>query len=194
MTLSNKITLSRIILIPFFMIFAFPLPYEGSYPGWVTVTRIIAALVVFVAAELTDIWDGKLARKRNEVTDLGKFLDPIADKLLVTAALLCFCAEWRFYVWPAMVILMREFAVSGLRQIAAAKGTVIAAGKLGKIKTTLQTTALTTLLAAKVLGLIYAPLLRWITYAGHAVMCLAVIMTIVSGIEYFVKNAKVLKQ
>ncbi|MBO4261145.1 MAG: CDP-diacylglycerol--glycerol-3-phosphate 3-phosphatidyltransferase [Clostridia bacterium] len=193
MTLSNKLTLSRIFLIPFFMIAAFPLPYQETFPTWLHYVRIIAALVFFVVAELTDIWDGKLARKRNEVTDLGKFLDPIADKLLVTAALLCFCAEWPFYVWPSMIILIREFAVSGLRQIAAVKGKVIAAGKLGKIKTTLQTTSLTTLLSAKVLGLIWSPLNYWITIAGHVVMCLAVVMTIVSGIEYFVKNAEVFK-
>lgn len=194
LTLSNKITLSRIFLIPFFMIAAFPLPNQESFPEWLRVTRIIAALVFFVVAELTDIWDGKLARKRNEVTDLGKFLDPIADKLLVTAALLCFCAEWKFYVWPTMIILMREFAVSGLRQIAAAKGVVIAAGKLGKLKTTLQTTSLTTLLSAKVLGLMFGRHIDlFITAVGHVVMGLAVILTIVSGIEYFVKNSKVLK-
>ena len=175
------------------MIAVFPLPYQETFPTWLHYVRIIAALVFFVVAELTDIWDGKLARKRNEVTDLGKFLDPIADKLLVTAALLCFCAEWPFYVWPSMIILIREFAVSGLRQIAAVKGKVIAAGKLGKIKTTLQTTSLTTLLSAKVLGLIWSPLNYWITIAGHVVMCLAVVMTIVSGIEYFVKNAEVFK-
>ena len=193
LNLSNTITLSRIFIIPFFMFFAFPLP--GAMTNMIPFSvRCIVALVLFVIAELSDLVDGKVARSLNQVTDLGKFLDPIADKLLVTSALLCICAERAIYVWPAMIILIREFAVTGLRAIAASKGNVIAAGKLGKLKTALQTTALTTLLSAKVLGLIYYPLDHIFTIVGDVVMVLAIIMTIVSGIEYFVKNAGVLKE
>ncbi len=193
MNISNKITLSRIIIIPFFMVFAFPLPgVLGTLIPYSV--RCIVSLVLFVIAELSDIADGKIARKLNQVTDFGKFLDPIADKLLVTAALLCVCAERAIYVWPTMIILIREFAVTGLRLVAASKGQVIAAGKLGKLKTGLQTGALTTLLSAKVLGLIYGPLDHIFTICGDVVMALAVVMTVVSGIEYFVKNSGVLKE
>lgn len=192
LNLSNKITLSRIFIIPLFMIFAFPLPgVLGTLIPYGV--RCIVSLVLFVIAEFSDLADGKIARKLNQVTDFGKFLDPIADKLLVSAALLCICAERAMYVWPTMVILIREFAVTGLRLIAASKGQVIAAGKLGKLKTGLQTGAISTLLSAKVLGLIYAPLDHFFTICGDIVMILAVIMTIVSGIEYFVKNSEVLK-
>jgi len=193
LNISNTITLSRIIIVPFFMLFAFPLPgpLDGVIPFSV---RCIVALALYVIAELSDLVDGKIARALNQVTDLGKFLDPIADKLLVSAALLCFCCERAWYVWPTMIILIREFAVTGLRAVAASKGSVIAAGKLGKLKTTFQNIALTTLLAARVLGLIYSPLDHIFTICGDVVMVIAVVLTIVSGIDYFVKNGNVLKQ
>lgn len=191
--LSNKITLFRIFVIPLFLIFAFPLPgVLGTLIPYAV--RCICALVIFVVAEISDVADGKIARKYNQVTTFGKFMDPIADKLLVTAALLAICAERAFYVWATAVILMREFVVTGLRVIAASKGIVIAAGKLGKLKTVFQTTGITILLSAKVLGLIYSPIEYYLVILGDIVMAIAVVLTVVSGVEYCVKNSNVLKE
>ena len=142
-TLSNKITISRIVIIPFFMVFAFPWPSFIGF-GIPYSVRVIVSLVLFVLASISDAIDGKIARKFNQITDFGKFLDPIADKLLVTVALLALCAERPIYVWATAIILMREFIVTGLRLVAAAGGRVIAAGKLGKAKTTLQTVSIIT--------------------------------------------------
>ena len=191
-TLSNKITISRIVVIPFFMIFAFPWP---SFFGFAIpyAVRVIASLALFVLASISDAVDGKIARKFNQITDFGKFLDPIADKLLVTAALLALCAERPLYVWATAIILMREFIVTGLRLVAAAGGRVIAAGKLGKAKTTLQTTSIIILYSAKVLGLIYGPLEKYLVILGDVVMLAAVVMTIISGVEYILRNKDVLR-
>lgn len=174
------------------MVFAFPWPpfigFDMPYP-----VRAIVSLVLFVLASISDLVDGRIARKYNQITDFGKFLDPIADKLLVTAALLAICAERNIYVWATAVILMREFIVTGLRLVAAAGGKVIAAGKLGKAKTTLQTTSIITLYSAKVLGLIYGPIEKYLAILGDVVMLAAVVMTIISGVEYVVRNKDVLR-
>jgi len=192
MNLPNKITIFRILIIPVFMIFAFPLPNVFGFSFSYEVSSIVS-LVLFVVAEFSDMADGKIARKYNLITDFGKFLDPVADKLLVTAALLAICASRPLYVWATMIILLREFIVTGFRLVASSKGNVIAAGKLGKIKTFLQTTSLSILFGAPVLGLIYSPLNQIFTVIGDIVMLVAVIMTIVSGAEYIVKNVNVLK-
>ena len=193
MNLPNKITLSRIALIPVFMLFAFPYPefMHGILPSglsFLSEYKELISLIVFVVAASTDALDGHIARKNNLVTDFGKFLDPIADKLLVTAALLALTAADVTYAWATMVILIREFVITGLRLVAGTKGIVIAAGNLGKLKTVFQTAALSVLLAAPVFsgtasGVIYI--------IGDILMIIAVILTIVSGVEYLYKNRQV---
>lgn len=185
MNLPNKLTITRFILVLVFAFFAFPLPAVLCPTA---VVRAWIALIVYVIASLTDALDGHLARKNNMVTDFGKFLDPIADKLLVTAALISLMQSenWKMlYFWATLIILTREFLVSGLRMIAASKGVVIAAGMMGKLKMVCQSAALIVLLAARVFsGTFYKVLLT----AGNVLMLLAVLLTIWSGIEYLVKN------
>ena len=167
MTTATKFTLLRVVMIPVFM-FLF-------LNGW-----NIAALVVFVAASLTDLLDGYIARHYNQTSDLGKFLDPLADKLLVFAAILILTEFGRFPAWAVMIVLTREFAVSGLRMVAAAKGSVIAAGWSGKFKTASTMVGLCVMIILSVLWL------DWV------IIAIIVLTTIVSGVEYFVKNWKVL--
>ena len=135
MNLPNKITISRILLIPIFMIVLYlPIPY-----------REIIALAIFVIAAATDGIDGHIARSRNLVTNFGKFLDPLADKLLVTAALVALVGMQRIPSWIVTVIIAREFAVTGIRLLAVGEGRVIAASMLGKIKTVTQIIAISLL-------------------------------------------------
>ena len=128
MNLPNKLTMLRILMVPFFVI-------AVALPGW---QSQVVALVLFIIASLTDLLDGKIARSRNLVTDFGKFMDPIADKLLVMSALIMLVEDGRMPGWVCMLILAREFIVSGFRLVAASKGTVIAAGIWGKLKTVSQ--------------------------------------------------------
>ena len=194
MNLPNKITLLRIALIPVFMIFAFPYPefmQSISFPGLSFLVKYsdLIALILFVVAASTDAVDGHIARKYNLVTDFGKFLDPIADKLLVTAALLALMCVDKVYAWATMIILIREFIVTGLRLVADTKGIVIAAGQLGKLKTVFQTAALSVLLAAPVFP---AGGEKIVYIIGDILMGIAVLLTIVSGVEYIYKNRKVI--
>ena len=166
MNLPNKLTMLRIILIPFFM----GVLYMG-FPGanWV-------ALAIFIVASLTDLLDGKIARKYNLVTDFGKFADPLADKMLTTAAMLWFVENGQMGAWALLIVLIREFAVSGLRMIASDKGRVIAAGWSGKVKTA------STMVCIVLMFLPIGSLLN--------ALCVGIIVvtTIYSGVEYFVKN------
>ncbi len=175
MTLATKITLARIAFIPVYMVAMY---LSGGHPGeWMMV-----ALVLFIIASITDFIDGVIARKRNQITDLGKFLDPLADKLLVFAAMLMFC-QWKLMpAWALMVVLTREFAVTGLRLIAVGKGTVIAAGWSGKVKT-----------ASTMIGLCFAMAFPDIGWVVTTVYIVIVVTTLYSGIEYFIKNRKCLK-
>lgn len=175
MTTASKITLVRIFLIPVVMIMMYLSKiYESSIWLWI-------ALGVFILASLSDYADGFIARKYNQITDFGKFLDPLADKLLVIAVMTIFC-EWELMPsWVLMIVLAREFAVTGLRLVAVGNGTVIAAGWSGKIKT-----------AATMIGLCFMiafPDEGWIRLTVNVVI---VITTVYSGIEYFVKNGKCL--
>jgi CDP-diacylglycerol--glycerol-3-phosphate 3-phosphatidyltransferase len=197
MNLPNKLTVARMCLIPFFMIFAFPVP-EG-FPGheFFAAAGPYIALVIYIVASVTDAADGHIARKNHLVTSFGKFLDPIADKLLVTAALLALVPHNHMYLWAAMVILAREFIVTGMRLLAAGDGVVIAAGKLGKIKMVLQTVSIITLLCAYIVETwtgIWTKIGDVLVIAGDVLMWGAVIMTIVSGIEYVAKNINYLKK
>jgi CDP-diacylglycerol--glycerol-3-phosphate 3-phosphatidyltransferase len=175
MTLATKITLVRIACIPVYMVFMYL--SGGTFNMWMMI-----ALALFILASLTDYVDGNIARKRNQVTDLGKFLDPLADKLLVLAAMLMFC-QWNLMpAWALMVVLTREFAVTGLRLIAVGKGTVIAAGWSGKVKT-----------ASTMVGLCFSmafPGIYWLVMVVNAVI---VVTTVYSGVEYFIQNWKCLK-
>ena len=177
MNLPNKLTLFRVILVPLFMIF---LLYDVACFDWL-------ALVTFVIASLTDLIDGKIARSRNLVTNFGKFADPLADKLLVSAALIGFCALGRLNPWFVFIIIAREFIITGLRIIAISSGKVIAAGMSGKIKTVLQMVALVTMLFDDIYTIkIYNVSLSYI------IMVLAVIMTVYSGFEYIIKNKSII--
>lgn len=182
----------RLVLIPVFAVFAFPL--AGWMPEMNYTVRAIIALVIYSIASITDALDGKIARKYNMVTDFGKFLDPIADKLLVTSALLSLVYDVKyglFYLWATLIILTREFAVSGIRMIAASKGNVIAAGKMGKLKMIFQSAALVILLFAKIFT---GTAFNVISTVGFVLMILAVILTIWSGAEYIIKNKELLSQ
>jgi len=181
MNLPNKLTLFRVILIPFFVFFMlFPFNGEqcqGIYK-WV-------ALVIFVVASLTDLADGKIARKYNLVTNFGKFMDPLADKLLVCSALICLTGIDRLPAWITIIIVAREFVISGLRLIASDNGVVIAASMWGKYKTTFQMIMVIMMIVD--FQFFIMPLL------GQIVMWIAVVLTIVSLVDYLVKNKDVLK-
>ncbi len=186
MTTATKFTLVRIFLIPLYMVF--------MYWSWDSDVMRYVAPSVFGLASLTDLVDGHIARKYNQVTDLGKFLDPLADKVLVLAAMAIFCQWDMFPAWALMIVLVREFAISGLRMIASNKGVVIAAGWSGKVKT-----------AVTMAGLIIMMVLRtnlcvWIFGANLIVIFNWIIIvaiagtTLYSGAEYFIQNRKVLGQ
>ncbi|MGO4887711.1 CDP-diacylglycerol--glycerol-3-phosphate 3-phosphatidyltransferase [Anaerobacillus sp. MEB173] len=188
MNLPNKITISRIMMIPVFMILLLApidLGTVGMLDATIPIPHLIAALIFIVAAS-TDWLDGYYARKHNLVTNLGKFLDPLADKLLITAALICLVELQFLAAWIAIVIVSREFAVTGVRLVAAADGSVIAASPLGKLKTVFQIIAVSALLLHNLpfewIGFPFATIMIW----------LAAIMTIVSGWDYFAKNKHIL--
>ena len=170
MTLASKITLIRIAFIPVYMVFMYQ---SGGQPGvWMWI-----ALVVFIIASITDFVDGHIARRYNQVSDFGKFLDPLADKLLTIAAMVMFC-EWGMMPgWALMLVLTREFAVTGLRLVAVGKGKVIAAGWSGKVKTASTMVGLCVLMAF--------PTVIWLAGVVNAVI---VVTTIYSGVEYFAQN------
>ena len=138
---------------------------------------MFAALGIFIFASATDFVDGYIARHYNQVSDFGKFLDPLADKLLTLAAMCMFCQWGTFPAWALMLVLTREFAVSGLRMVAGPKGKVIAAGKSGKIKT-----------ASTMIGLCFWMAFPRVAIIGNVVMWVIVITTVYSGVEYFIQN------
>lgn len=174
MTTASKITVARVLLIPIFMVFMYL--SGGDSNGWMW-----ASLAVFIIASLTDYIDGQIARKCNQITDFGKFMDPLADKLLTLAAMTMFCQWNRMPAWAVMIVLTREFAVSGLRMVAAPKGHVIAAGKSGKFKT-----------ASSMVGLCVWMAFPTNEVVGLVVTALIVITTVYSGVEYFMQNWKCL--
>lgn len=171
MNIPNKLTILRIILVPIFVVLMLTrIPYGGSL-----------AAAIFVIAALTDSLDGYLARKWKQTTKLGAILDPLADKLLITAALISLVELGRIPGWIAIVIIGREFAVTGLRVVKAEEGIIIPASKLGKLKTISQVTAVLLIIVQN----LYHPLAA--LALGEWVMYIAVAITVVSGIEYFQK-------
>lgn len=188
MNVPNKITISRICLIPLFMIFLLaPLNFGeiSIMDVQLSIAHLIGA-IIFIVASTTDWLDGYYARKYNLVTNLGKFLDPLADKLLIAAAFISLVELQMLPAWMAIVIISREFAVTGIRLVAAADGSVIAASPLGKLKTVFQIIAAAALMLQNIpfsaLNIPFATIMIWI----------ATILTIVSGIDYFLKNKHVI--
>lgn len=174
MTTASKITMIRIALIPIFMVCMYL--SDGRIGIWMALS-----LAIFIFASVTDFVDGFIARKWNQVSDFGKFLDPLADKLLVLAAMVMMC-EWGYMPgWALMIILAREFAVTGLRLVAVGKGNVIAAGWSGKVKTACTMVGLCILMMF--------PGAHWLTWVVIAVI---LVTTVYSGVEYFVSNWKCL--
>ena len=174
MTLASKITMVRVMMIPAYMVTMYL--SQGSSNLWMWIS-----LAIFIVASLTDFVDGYIARHYNQTTDFGKFLDPLADKLLTIAAMTMFCQWGTFPAWALMIVLTREFAVTGLRLIAVQKGTVIAAGWSGKVKTASTMVGLCAMMA-----LPQAVVLSWI------VIAIIVGTTLYSGVEYFIQNWKCL--
>jgi CDP-diacylglycerol--glycerol-3-phosphate 3-phosphatidyltransferase len=175
MNLPNKLTVLRVIMIPFFLIF-------------LNINKYVA-LAIFIAASLTDLLDGKIARKYNLVTNFGKFMDPLADKLLVCSALVAFVELDRLPAWIVIIIIAREFIISGFRLVAADNGVVIAASYWGKWKTTFQMFMII-LLIIDADAAINVTWFYWLTYIVTGV---AVVLTVVSLIDYLVKNRSVMK-
>lgn len=172
MTLASKITLIRVAFIPVYMVFMYLSGGEANLWMWI-------ALGIFILASITDFVDGYIARKYNQISDFGKFLDPLADKLLTIAAMVIFCQWDMIPAWALMLILTREFAVTGLRLVAVGKGNVIAAGWSGKVKTASTMVGLCVMMAF--------PHVSWIAITVTAVI---VVTTVYSGVEYFIRNWK----
>ena len=203
MNLPNKLSLLRIILIPFTLLFMLPISIYGWEPsGWNNFIHeygMIVAAVVFIVASLTDFFDGQIARRQNLVTNLGKFLDPLADKVLVISVLLGFLALGRVNAWCVMLIVFRDFMISGIRLVAATKGEVMAAKMIGKVKTAVQMVAIIYLLFEPLLlrlsgnTYIYPLPTCAITIIGDVLFYLCVILTVVSGLDYLFKNLDLFK-
>ena len=174
MTTASKITLVRVAMIPLYLVFMYLSAGEPGLWMWL-------ALGVFILASLTDYIDGQIARRCNQVSNFGKFLDPLADKLLTIAAMTMFC-EWDIFpAWALMIVLTREFAVTGLRLVAVGNGTVIAAGWSGKVKT-----------ASTMIGLCLMMAFPTVMVLNWIIIGMIVVTTVYSGVEYFVQNWKCL--
>lgn len=175
MNLPNKLTVLRVIMVPFFVLFMLT-ELGGEAGKWI-------ALVIFCLASLTDMLDGKIARARNLVTNFGKFMDPLADKLLVCSAMICLIPTGQLPAWVVIVIIAREFIISGFRLVASDSGIVIAASYWGKFKTVSQMLMVIVLIAD--LGGVFDMI-------GTALIWIALILTVVSLVDYIAKNVQVL--
>ena len=178
MNLPNKLTTFRVILIPFFVFFMLA-PNKTGINNYI-------AVAIFIVASLTDLLDGKIARKYNLVTNFGKFMDPLADKLLVCSAMICLIQTGQLAAWIVVIIIAREFIISGFRLIASDNGVVIAASYWGKFKTTFQ--------MLMVIVLILNIQMPFFQILGVILTYVALILTVVSLIDYIVKNKDVLKE
>ena len=178
MNLPNKLTTFRVILIPFFVFFMLA-------PNMTGINHYIAA-AIFIVASLTDLLDGKIARKYNLVTNFGKFMDPLADKLLVCSAIICLIQTGQLAAWIVVIIIAREFIISGFRLVASDNGIVIAASYWGKFKTTFQ--------MLMIIALILDFQNRYFQMLATALTYIALILTVVSLIDYIAKNKQVLKE
>ncbi len=183
MNLPNKLTVTRVILVPVFLLFYFCIAIPCNY---------LLSLIVFVSASVTDALDGHIARSRNLITNFGKFLDPLADKVLVMAALACFSYSRMIHALPFIIIVAREFMVSGLRLVVANQGTVVAAGFLGKVKTAFTMAAIVAVLVYQSVSADF----NWfglpvteavdngIRIALNGLIWIAAVLTVLSGCTY----------
>lgn len=178
MNLPNKLTIFRVILIPFFVV--------ALMLGQDSLTIRIVAEIIFCVASLTDMLDGKIARKYNLITDFGKFMDPLADKLLTCSAFICFIELGQIRAWIVIIIIAREFIISGFRLVAADSGIVIAANMWGKVKTVFQMAATIVL----ILNLDMA----WYQILGDVLVYIALALTVISLVVYIKDNSAVLKE
>lgn len=178
MNLPNKLTMFRVILIPFFVFFVLA--------GFFGRAGDIIGLVIFIVASLTDMLDGKIARKYNLITNFGKFMDPLADKLLVCSAMICLISVGRLAAWIVIIIIAREFIISGFRLIAVDNGVVIAASMWGKVKTVVQMVMI-------ILLLLHLPF-AWYQVLEQIAVWLALVLTVVSLVDYLMKNKAVLRE
>ena len=189
MNLPNKLTIFRVILIVPFVVLLL-----GGEVGWfgsnILIPNLIA-LAIFIIASLTDLADGKIARKYNMVTNFGKFMDPLADKLLVCSALIALVELGRIPAWIVIIIIAREFIISGFRLVASDNGVVIAASYWGKFKTTFQM-VMVCLMLVNVPGM--EAMWPWLNLLTQVVMWIALVLTVVSLIDYLVKNKGVMKE
>jgi len=207
MNTPNKLSMLRIFLVPCVLLFLLPVHIFSFEPAaWnqfiADYGRIFAG-IVFVIASLTDFADGKIARKYNLITNLGKFLDSLADKMLVISVLIAFVDLGRISSVFVIIIVIREFMVTGIRLIASEKGVVMAAAMIGKIKTTTQMTAIIYILFEQLLQMVFVRLLPTyaasqisgiITGIGDVLFMISVIMTIISGLDYLIKNIHYFKE
>ena len=178
MNLPNKLTILRVILVPVFIAVVLAEPF-GAASKWV-------ALAIFIIASLTDLLDGKIARKYNLVTNFGKFMDPLADKMLVCSALICLTSLGKLEAWITILIVVRDFIISGFRLVASDNGVVIAASYWGKFKTTFQMIMVILMIAD--LGNV----LPWMNILTQIIMWVALALTIISLVDYLVKNKDVM--
>ena len=182
MNTPNKLTVARMIMVPFLVIFLLT--------GWGGEANRYISLALFAAASITDWFDGHLARKYNLITNFGKFMDPLADKLLTMAAFVCLIETGDAAAWIVIIILGRELIITGMRQVAAAQGIVIAAGVTGKIKTITQMIAIPLLILDNWPCSIFAPAFP----LDQIMLYIALAMTIISGAEYIMKNKQLFAQ
>lgn len=180
MNLPNKLTMARVIMIPFFVIFMLT-GWGGEASKWIS-------LAIFIVASLTDLLDGHIARKHNLVTNFGKFMDPLADKLLVCSAMIALVEMGRIPAWVVIIIIGREFIISGFRLVAANNDVVIAASYWGKFKTTFQMVMVCLMLIN------FGQLVSWGQVVTDVVMWVALALTVISLIDYLVKNKGVMAE
>ena len=201
MNLPNKLSILRIILIPVTLVFMLPISIYGFEPaGWnnfIGNYGMLIAAFIFIIASLTDMADGKIARKYNLITNLGKFLDSLADKMLIIGVLIAFVGLGRISAWLLMIIVLREFMVTGIRMLASEKGVVMAAKMIGKVKTTTQMIAVIFLMFEPTIMKIFnisSSKINPVTIVGDVLFGICVIMTVVSGLDYLLKNLNFLKE
>ncbi|MGG3279855.1 CDP-diacylglycerol--glycerol-3-phosphate 3-phosphatidyltransferase [Paenibacillus solani] len=192
MNLANRITIARILSIPLFILFLAEYPIwlteQNSFFGFIHDKGIYIALGIFILASATDKLDGYIARKYNQITNLGKLLDPLADKLLISVALIMMVQSGMVATWIAVVIIAREFVITGLRMVASEQGIALAADKWGKIKMVLQVAAIAAVLLDNV-PVQSITLMR----VDELLMFAAAAITILSGVHYFINNYKLIQ-
>lgn len=199
MNLPNKLTISRIILIPFILVFMLPISFlneKSALNIFIQNYGMIIAVILFAFASITDTMDGQIARKRGIVTNMGKFLDPIADKLLVTSVLIALVQLNKITAWVAIIVISREFIVTGIRLLAADKNVVISASNIGKIKTVVQIIAIIIIMLSIQITILFPTWsgLTAVKTIADIVLLFAVVLTLVSGYDYLKKNLRFIKE